>query len=301
MATPAEPIEAPRRLLKDREWPLHAILATTIYVAIHLGCLLAFYTGVSTLDIALCLSLFWLRLFGITGAFHRYFSHRTYKTSRPFQLVLAVLGCLAVQKGPLWWSAGHRRHHQYSDKPGDMHSPRVGLFYAHQAWIWDERWVATEVRRVPDLARYPELVWLDDFHFVPPILLAIACYAIGGFSGLVWGFAISTTALWHATYTINSLAHVWGSRRFDTDDDSRNNFWLALLTLGEGWHNNHHHYQSSTRQGFRWWEIDITYYVLRGLAAVGIVWDLREPPERLLRGEPSSPPAGSATPPAQAA
>ncbi len=262
-------------------WAQQEILPTTVYWGIHAACLLALWTGVTATDLAICLGLFWIRLFGITGGYHRYFSHRTFRTSRAFQLVLAVLGVAAVQKGPLWWAAGHRRHHRYSDQDGDLHSPRDGFWHAHQGWIFEERWHETEVRRVPDLARYPELVWLNRWHVVPPALLALTLFAFGGLSALVWGFAISTTLLWHSTYTINSLAHRYGSQRYDTGDDSRNNVWLALLTLGEGWHNNHHHYQASARNGFYWWEIDITYYVLCGLEKLGLVWDLRGVPDHV--------------------
>jgi stearoyl-CoA desaturase (Delta-9 desaturase) len=264
-------------------WQRHEKLSASIYWAIHAACLLAFATGVGPFEIALCLGLFWLRLFGITAGYHRYFSHRAFKTSRAFQLVLALLACASVQKGPLWWASHHRRHHAFSDEPGDTHSPREGFWWAHQGWIFEPRSGATELARIPDLVVYPELVWLDRWHVVVPLALALGCYAAGGFGGLVWGFFVSTTLLWHATYTINSLAHRFGSQRYETGDDSRNNLWLALLTLGEGWHNNHHHYMASARQGFFWWEIDPTYYVLRALAAIGIVWDVREPPARVLQ------------------
>jgi stearoyl-CoA desaturase (delta-9 desaturase) len=257
-------------------------LATAIYVGIHLSSLLVFYTGASVEAVALCAATFFVRMFGITGVYHRYFSHRTYRTSRPMQFLLAFLGTSAVQKGPLWWASTHRLHHRHSDHEGDPHSPRLrGFAYAHQGWIFDERWDATREEQVKDLARYPELVWLNRWHFVAPVLLAVLCWALLGFSGLVWGFAVSTTLLWHATYSINSLAHKFGRVRYETGDDSRNNFWLALLTLGEGWHNNHHYYQSTVRQGFYWWEIDVTYYALRALAALGLVWELKLPPERV--------------------
>ena len=274
--TPEIPVDA------TRTWVGTASM--TIYYVIHAACLLAFYTGVSATDVALCLGTYYLRMWGITGGYHRYFAHKSFKTSRVFQFVLAFIGCMATQKGPLWWAGGHRRHHRYSDQPGDMHSPNEGFYWSHQGWIFDGRWDRTEVERIRDFAAFPELVWLNHWHAVPPLLLAVACYAIGGFSGLVWGFAISTTLLWHSTYSINSLAHRWGTRRYETTDDSRNNFLLALLTLGEGWHNNHHRYMASVRQGFFWWEVDITYYVLRGLALLGIVWDLREPPKQILEG-----------------
>lgn len=268
-------------------WQKQTLLSATIYWGVHAACLLAFWTGVTPFDVGLCLGLFWLRLFGITGGYHRYFSHKSFKTSRAFQFVLAVLGVAAVQKGPLWWAAGHRRHHRYSDQEGDMHSPREGFWHAHQGWIFDGRWDETETDRIGDFARFPELAWLNRWHVVVPLLLVAGCFAVGGLRSFVWGFCISTVLLWHTTYSINSLAHRWGSQRYDTGDDSRNNLFLALLTLGEGWHNNHHHYMASARQGFFWWEIDITYYVLRGLAAIGVVWDLRSPPAQMLRPQTS--------------
>ena len=267
-------------------WGRHEWMPTLVYWGLHAACLLAFVTGASAGNIALFLATFWLRMFGITGGYHRYFAHKTYKTSRAFQFVLAALACSATQKGPLWWAGHHRGHHKYADKPGDTHSPREGIYYAHQGWIFDRRWDATPIDRIGDFAAYPELVWLNKYHVVAPVVLAVACYLLGGFSGLVWGFVISTVALWHATYCVNSVCHIWGKRRYQTADTSRNNWLMALLTLGEGWHNNHHYYCASTRQGFRWWEIDLTYYVLRGCAAVGLIWDVREPPAALKSGRP---------------
>jgi stearoyl-CoA desaturase (delta-9 desaturase) len=252
-------------------------LSRVIYWGIHASCLLVVFVGAPAEAVALAAVTYLVRVFGITGGYHRYFAHKSYRTSRPFQFVLAVLGCAATQKGPLWWAGTHRRHHRYSDGPGDPHSPRQGFWYAHQGWIFDPKWGGTPEEGIRDFARYPELVWLNRYHFVPPLALAVLCWAIGGFAGLVWGFAISTTLLWHATYCINSVAHKLGWRRYETGDDSRNNPVLALLTLGEGWHNNHHYYMASARNGFYWWEVDITWYVLRALAAVGLVWDLREP------------------------
>jgi stearoyl-CoA desaturase (delta-9 desaturase) len=258
-------------------------IATLIYWGIHAACFLAIFTGVNATDIALCAGAYLVRMFAITGAYHRYFSHRTYRTSRLVQFVIGFVGTSAVQKGPLWWAANHRMHHRYSDGQGDPHSPRDGFYWSHQGWIADGRWDDTRLDLVRDLAKYPELVWLNRWHIVAPIMLAVFCYAVGGFSGLIWGFAISTVVCWHSTYSINSLAHRWGTVRYDTGDDSRNNFFLALLTLGEGWHNNHHFHQASARQGFFWWEIDITYYLLRGMQAVGLVWDIKEPPARVYR------------------
>jgi len=266
-------------------WAIHATALAAIAWAL-LG------HGVSTTALVLLGVTFWARVFGITAGYHRYFAHKSYKTSRAFQLVLATLGASATQKGPLWWAGLHRRHHRFSDGPGDVHSPKDGFYYAHQGWIFDPRWNATPLELIPDFARYPELQWLNRHHYAPVVALAVACALVGGFEGFVWGYCVSTMLLWHATYSINSLAHLWGTRRYQTTDTSRNNLLLALLTMGEGWHNNHHHYMASARQGFRWWEIDLSYYLLRGLAVLGVVWDLREPPAAVLAAGTAAEAAG---------
>jgi stearoyl-CoA desaturase (delta-9 desaturase) len=258
-------------------------ISSVPFWAVHVACLAAFFTGVTWSALAVCLALFWLRMFGVTAGYHRYFAHRSYKTSRAFQFVLALLGTIAVQKGVLWWAANHRNHHKYSDQEGDVHSPLLrGFWWAHVGWILGPDYEDTDLTRIPDMARYPELRWLNDHYLVPPVALAVLLFALGGATWLVWGFFISTTLLWHATFTINSLAHVWGSRRYETTDASRNNVWLALLTMGEGWHNNHHRYMNSVRQGFFWWEIDLSYYALLALSWCGLVWDLHQPPRKLL-------------------
>jgi stearoyl-CoA desaturase (delta-9 desaturase) len=199
----------------------------------HLACLGAFFTGVSLRDLALCGACYLVRMFGITAGYHRYFSHRAYKTSRAFQFVLAWLGCSAAQKGPLWWAAHHRRHHRYSDTKEDLHSPHTTNFWwSHVGWILSERYMATDWQSVHDLSRYPELRWLNRNHWVPSIMLAGLCLLIGGWSGLVWGFFISTVLLYHAVFAVNSLCHIFGRRRYPTNDDSRNNLLVALFTLG---------------------------------------------------------------------
>ena len=241
------------------------------------------WLGFSWTGLALALGLYVVRMFGLTAGYHRYLSHRSFKTSRAGQFALAFLGSLAMQKGPLWWAAHHRAHHKYSDTPRDIHSVRQnGFWWAHVKWIMVGRFEPTDWERVKELAVFPELRWLNTYHMVPPIALAAVLVLIGGWPLFVWGFCLSTVLLWHDTFTINSLSHLFGSRRYQTTDTSKNNWVLAILTLGEGWHNNHHHYQGSCRQGFYWWEIDLTYYVLRALAAVGLVWNLHEPPERVL-------------------
>jgi stearoyl-CoA desaturase (delta-9 desaturase) len=235
--------------------------------------------GWSWSGLLLALGLYAVRMFGLTAGYHRYFSHRSYKTSRVFQFLLAVLGTTATQKGPLWWAGHHRTHHKYSDEPRDPHSVRQrGFWWAHVKWILVRRFVPTDFARIKDFAAYPELRWLNTWHLLPPLALAGTLYLIGGGWAVVWGFLVSNTLLWHGTFCVNSLAHLFGRRAYQTTDDSRNSLLIALFTLGEGWHNNHHHYQASERQGFYWYQIDITHAVLRAMSWVRLVWDLNEPP-----------------------
>jgi stearoyl-CoA desaturase (delta-9 desaturase) len=262
------------------------------FVLMHLGCLGALWVGASTFAVATACVLFALRMFAITAFYHRYFSHRAFRTSRAMQFAFALLGASAVQRGPLWWAAHHRHHHAHSDRAADSHSAlQHGFLWSHVGWFLSRENFPTRIKLVPDLASYPELRWLDRYDVAVPAFLAIGLFALGaaleqwlpalGVSGwqlVVWGFCISTVVLYHSTFTINSLAHRFGSRRYATGDESRNNPWLAILTLGEGWHNNHHHYPAAARQGFYWWEFDVSYYTLRMLAALGLVWDLRPVP-----------------------
>ena len=235
-------------------------------------------------------------MFAVTGFYHRYLAHRTYKTSRAFQFLFALVGSSATQKGPLWWASHHRWHHQNSDQEQDAHSPvQRGFWYAHILWIFARENDKTRTRLVPDLAKYPELRFLDRHDILIPFLTGTICFALGvwlpvyfpsvetsGMQMLVWGYFVSTVLSAHATFTINSLSHMFGRRRFDTTDDSRNHWLLALITFGEGWHNNHHHYPTSTRQGFYWWELDLTYYGLVRLVEAGLIWDLKRVPEHML-------------------
>ncbi|MFO0581122.1 MAG: acyl-CoA desaturase [Anaeromyxobacter sp.] len=250
------------------------------FVAVHLvGFATPFLVAPTWGLAALAVGVYYVRMFGITAGYHRYFSHRAYRTSRAFQFALAWLGATASQKGALWWAAHHRDHHRYSDTEDDIHSPLVGGFvWSHVGWIVDRGYEGTNYDRVKDLAKYPELMWIERHWWVPPATLAVGLFLAGGWAWVLWGFFLSTTVLWHGTFVINSLAHVIGSRRYETTDGSRNSFVLALVTMGEGWHNNHHFYPGTANQGFFWWEWDPSYYVLRGLAALGLVWDLRTPP-----------------------
>jgi stearoyl-CoA desaturase (Delta-9 desaturase) len=264
------------------------------FVLLHLGCFAVFFVDWSWTALCTAIALYLVRMFAITGIYHRYFSHRTFKTSRGAQFLFALLGAASAQRGPLWWAANHRRHHRESDTTADPHSPvHYGFFRSHAGWFMGTRYYATQYKLVRDLARFPELVWLNRFDKVVPALLGLAVFLLGvglnrlapslGVSGLqlfVWGFVVSTTLLFHATASINSVAHLIGNRRYVTGDESRNNFFLALITLGEGWHNNHHQHMGCVRQGFYWWEIDITFYILKVLSWCGIIWDLKPVPAK---------------------
>jgi len=276
------------------------------FIFLHVACLGVFWVGWSPVALIICLAFFWLRMFAITAFYHRLFAHRSYKTNRTWQFLFAVLGNSACQRGPLWWAAHHRKHHKYSDHKEDLHSPiQHGFWFSHVGWFLSEGGFKTDYSVIKDLVKFPELKFLNRFDILVPAISAVLVFALGeylshaypkletnGWQMLVWGFFVSTSLLFHATFTINSLGHIWGSRRFDTQDDSRNNPWFALLTLGEGWHNNHHRFAVSTRQGFYWWELDITYYLLKIMSFMGIVRDLNPVPQRILnegRGKVSSP------------
>lgn len=267
----------------------------TPFLLMHLACLGVFFVGFSWTAFGTMIALYVVRMFAITGFYHRYFSHKTFKTSRVGQFLFGMLGASAVQRGPIWWAAHHRHHHIYSDKPDDVHSPvQHGFLWSHTGWFLSHKHYAADESRVKDLTKYPELRFLDKFDIAIPTLLGIMVFLAGvllshiapqlatnGWQMLVWGFFVSTVLLYHGTYTINSLSHRYGRQRYKTGDDSRNNPWLALITLGEGWHNNHHHYPAATRQGFYWWEFDITFYILKLLSWVGIVWDLHPVPRKI--------------------
>jgi stearoyl-CoA desaturase (delta-9 desaturase) len=260
--------------------------SATPFVVMHLACFAAIWTGVTWQALVLCLALYWIRIFAIGAGYHRYFSHRAYSTSRAFQFILAVLSQSTTQKSVLWWAAKHRHHHLHSDTEQDVHSPRHrGFIYSHLGWIFSRAHDTFDPVKVEDWMRYPELRWLHDFEKLPGIVLAVLCYLIAGWPGLVVGFFWSTVAVYHATFCINSLAHVSGRKRYVTGDDSRNNWLLAIFTMGEGWHNNHHACQSSVRQGFRWYEWDPTFYILKVLSWTGLIWDLKAPSEAVLRNE----------------
>jgi len=290
-----DPIDDPRADRVD-------ILRVLPFAAMHLACLAVPLVGVSWFALGVAAALYALRMFAITGFYHRYFSHRTFRTSRALQFGFALLGAASVQRGPLWWAAHHRHHHRHADTARDVHSPRRGFWRSHMGWFLTPRNFRTDHAAIPDLARFPELRLLDRFDIAVPAALAAVLYALGAWleatapglrtSGpqlLVWGFFVSTVVLFHVTVTINSLAHRWGRRRYATPDDSRNNWLLALLTFGEGWHNNHHHFPGSVRQGVAWYELDLTWYGLKALSWMGLVWDMKSMPPALRHARLASP------------
>jgi stearoyl-CoA desaturase (Delta-9 desaturase) len=261
---------------KPNPWPFYIL---------HLSAFAAIFTGVKVSDLWLALGLYLLRMFGVTAGYHRYFAHKTFKTSRVFQFILAFIAQTSAQRGVLWWAAHHRAHHRHSDTDLDLHSPaRKGFWHAHFGWVIEPKNHATNYDGIQDFARYPELVWLERNPFLPPVVLGVVVFAFAGWSGLVVGYVWSLIACYHATFCINSLAHVHGRQRFVTGDHSRNNWGLAIATMGEGWHNNHHAFPNSARQGFKWWEFDLTFAILRLLSLVGIVRELRHPPKELVQG-----------------
>jgi len=266
---------------RDRSDKLSPVTSLPFF-AVHVLALGVFFVSFKWWYPIVALMLYGVRMFAITAVYHRYFSHRAFKTSRWFQFVLAFVGTTATQKGPLWWAAHHRDHHKYSDTDLDIHSPvKSSLWWSHVGWILCKKYDETNLERIKDFAKYPELRWLNKYFLVPPVLLAAVLAAVGGVPLALWGFCLSTVALWHGTFTINSLSHIFGSVRYQTTDESKNNWFLAIITLGEGWHNNHHYYMSTANQGFFWWEIDVSYYILKVMSWLGLVWDLRTPPRHI--------------------
>ena len=264
------------------------------FILLHLGIFTVFWVGWSPIAIGFAIFFYALRMFGITAFYHRYFSHKTFKTSRPAQFIFAVIGAAATQRGPLWWASNHRHHHVHSDKPSDIHSPKQsGFLWSHMGWFLSKKNFKTNFERIQDFAKFPELTWLDRFDIIVPAVFALMTFLLGyflnlffpslgtnGWQMLVWAYIISTILVFHGTFVINSLAHVMGKRRFKTRDDSKNSFILALITFGEGWHNNHHKFPGSARQGLHWWEIDFSYYGLLTLEKLGIIWDMNKGPSR---------------------
>jgi stearoyl-CoA desaturase (delta-9 desaturase) len=234
---------------------------------------------------------------GITAGFHRYFSHHSFKTSRWFQFLIGAAGCTALQKGPLWWVIHHRLHHKHSDTPNDPHSPVVdGFLHGHMGWLFTQDLMKPDARLARDLAKYPELVWLDRLWVIPGLLLAAACFAVLGWNGLIYGYCLSVVLVFQVTFAVNSFGHLFGPQRFATGEGSRNNMVLGYLAMGDGWHNNHHRAPYSARHGFAWYELDMTYTFIRLLAVFGLVWDVKQPPAELMSGAAATEPQIAAEP-----
>jgi stearoyl-CoA desaturase (delta-9 desaturase) len=252
---------------------------------IHVGALLAFMPAYFTWSALLvCLLMHWFNGgIGICLCYHRLLTHRSFATRpRWLEYVLTMIGCCASEGGPVGWVADHRRHHAHSDEELDVHTPHQGFWWSHMLW-----WLTPEAdtahtpeyyaRWAPDLARDPVLMWLDRWFFIFPIAEAALLYAVGGMPWLVWGFFVSCVLMLHSTWLVNSATHVWGYRSHKTRDDSTNLWWVALLTYGEGWHNNHHAYQTSARHGMRWWEVDMTYITIKLMSFVGLAYAIKVP------------------------
>lgn len=282
-----------RHILTDEENVM--LMESSPLIFMHLMLFALPFTGFSWIALAVCMVTYAVRVFALTGGYHRYFSHKSYKTSRVFQFLLAFLGASSGQLGPVWWAAHHRHHHQYSDQPEDIHSPPMkGFLWSHIGWLLCQKFGAVRKERVGDLLKFPEIRWIDRFHVVPVLVLALSMYGLGawlegvapglgtnGWQMLMYGFFLSTVMVYHVTFCINSVTHIIGKQRFNTGDQSRNSLLMALLTFGEGWHNNHHRYPVSARQGFYWWEVDATYYVLKILEKLHVVWDIKAPPRKV--------------------
>lgn len=273
--------------------PTHSRLYRVIRVAISLAPLIAVHLALGAIpfveftiwSVVAIVVVTRITGLGVTAGLHRYFSHHSYKTSRGFQFLLAVAGCTALQKGPLWWAIHHRLHHKHSDTPNDPHSPVVeGFLHGHIGWLFTQDLMRPDERIVHDLAKYRELVWLDRLWMIPGLLMAAACFAVLGWNGLIYGYCLSVVIIFQGTFAVNSIGHLYGRQRFETGDGSRNNMVLGYLAMGDGWHNNHHRAPYSARHGFAWYELDMTYKFIQLLAWLGIVWDVKQPREELLRG-----------------
>lgn len=250
-------------------------------IAVHVGAIGVLFVAGTWADWITLAVVAYLRGLISTIGYHRFFAHRSFKTSRVAQFFLASACCANLQQGPMWWAAYHRHHHRYSDEPGDVHSPHHGGFWwAYCGWLFIP--LQPQWEQVRDLRRFPELVLLERFWQIPGILLAVTFWLIGGWSLLCIGFCLSAVLSFQLTFVVNTLGHLIGSRRYPTPDHSTNSFLLALMSLGDGWHNNHHHYPHTAQAGFFWWEVDGAFRVIRVFERLGIIWDVRRVPDHKL-------------------
>jgi len=264
---------------------LSNIVQATIFWVVQASALLVFAVPFRWAFLGLWAASHFLRAIGLTLVFHRYLAHRAFRMNRVARFVWTFIGTAAMQKGPLWWAGHHVNHHRFADREGDPHSPMIsGFYYAHVGWfLHDTKHDRVEATNpvIRDFSTVPEIAWLDRYFFLPPAALAATLFLAGGWPWLVYGFCLPTMTLAHATFAINTVNHMFGSRRFDTLDESRNNPLTAFFAVGEGWHNNHHRYQRAARNGFYWWEVDVTWYVIRLMSAVGLAWNVQGVPRRI--------------------
>jgi fatty-acid desaturase len=265
-------VNLPNRIKMN--WP-----TTVVLVLFHIGAIAALFMF-SWPRLAAAVALYWISVgFGISLGYHRLHTHRSFRVPQALEYLLAFFGTLTLEGGPIFWVATHRIHHSKSDQPGDPHSPRDGAWWAHVGWILLGESKHADTRAMakfaPDLAKHRFYVWLNNYHWLPMVFLGVALLAIGGIPLMLWGTCLRVVIGLHATWLVNSATHLWGSRRFATNDDSRNNWWVALMTFGEGWHNNHHAFPFSARQGLRWYQLDITWYAIWLLKRIRLAKNVR--------------------------
>jgi stearoyl-CoA desaturase (delta-9 desaturase) len=262
----------------------YSLVVISLVLAIHLLPIFAFFTPFSLNDVCLFLVSYALRVFALTAGYHRYFSHKAFETNRFFQFFLAYFAACSLQGGPLWWASHHRHHHHTSDENSDVHSPvRSGFFHSHFLWFMQKKNLKAHYCLIKDFSQVPELRMLERYWYLAPLPMMLILYLIGDWNYIVWGFFVPTLFVNNVTYCVNSLVHLYGNRPYKTQDHSKNNWWVALLTFGEGWHNNHHRYAGSANQGFCWYQIDITYYLLKMLSTLRIVKNLKKVPSKILK------------------
>ena len=254
-------------------------LTIIVLVFFHIGAIAALFQF-SWTSLAVALGLYWVTIcFGISMGYHRLHTHRSYSVPRPLEYFFAVCGTLTLEGGPIFWVATHRLHHQKSDLPGDPHSPRDGAWWSHVGWIMlgesKHSDTAAMSKYAPDLAKDKFYVTLNNYHWVPMVILGGILLAFGGLPLMLWGVCLRVVVGLHSTWLVNSATHMWGTRRFETRDDSRNSWWVALLTFGEGWHNNHHAHPTSARHGLTWYEFDPSWLQIRLLKSLGIAKAIR--------------------------
>lgn len=271
--------------MRQHKWEEFDPISVLFILVFHMAAIVGvFVVGVSLYLVGLGVLSYALRVWVITAGYHRYFAHRSFKTSRAFQFIIGLLGTLAVERGPLWWATMHRLHHQYADQEKDIHSPlQDGLLWAYIGWMHSRKYCAVnDYSKIKDFSKYPELRWLNRFYLIPPLVAGALLLTLCSPAVFVWVVLVGTVLQWHTLFFSNTACHIFGRRRFNTNDTSKNNLLCAIILMGEGWHNNHHFYARSARQGFYWWEVDVSYYSIKLFEKLGIVWNVQEVPPHIL-------------------